>query len=105
MARDVTPIEALERLEKDFRDVADRLAETIRLSREAGMDAVLIHLKTLRNKHLPEVVAWSEGTELDVKEQVRAFAAGLKSRAEMQIEKAQKNKEKLNQPKPAKRSK
>jgi hypothetical protein len=51
-----------------------------------GMPRVLIHSRTIKNKHLPELWDWLATVEKDVKSQIRAFEAGVKSRAVKSVE-------------------
>lgn len=99
MARQIIPLEDVKKLENEFAIVAEKLSECHEIATKAGMTAVLIHVKTLQNLHLPEVKDWVDTVSSDVKLQANAFIEGRMSKAERSMNRA------ANQKKPAKRKK
>ncbi len=53
-----------------------------------GMRSVLIHKTTMSKKHLPALWDWLVTVEKDVKSQIKAFKAGVKSKAQLEVERA-----------------
>lgn len=92
VAREVIPIEDLKKLGNEFQSVAEKLASCVKIASEAGMSAVLIHVKTLRNTHLPEVKDWVESTANDVRLEANAFRDGRLSKAQKSVKRAESQK-------------
>lgn len=97
MARQIVPLEDVEKLENEFLAIAAKLRECNQIATEAGMSAVLIHVKTLRNLHLPEVKDWVDTAWNDVKLQANAYIEGRISKAEKSMNRS------ASQKKPAKK--
>lgn len=75
---------------KDIDSIADELSDAVtslrslaESLRKANMPHALIHGTTTQNFHIPAVLDWIGKINVDIKTQIRAFAAGIQSRAEL----------------------
>ena len=87
MARNEHTPEQLEAIAAELHDAVNTLNELAALMRQHGMPHALIHGTTSQNFHIPAVLEWVGKTNVDVRSQLRAYLAGIRSRAEIQVEK------------------
>ena len=84
MARQEHTPEILESIANELLDASNMLKDLAALMRSHNMPYVLIHGATSKNFHLPAVIDWVGKTNVDTKTQIRAFVAGVQSKAELQ---------------------
>lgn len=83
MARDERTPEQFESIAKELSDAATTLEAAAALMRENKMPSALIHGSTTLNRYLPAVLEWVDKIPAEVKSQLRAYLAGIKSQAEI----------------------
>ena len=84
MARQEHTPEILESIANELLKAANTLKSLAASMRLHNMPHALIHGTTSRNFHLPAVLDWVGKTNVDAKTQIRAFVAGVQSKAELQ---------------------
>lgn len=90
MARQLNSPESLRWFAEQFTVIA-KVLEACAGDIEAveGLEGALIHETTIRTTRIPELLDWVDAVDKDVKSQIRAFKAGVRSRAEKNIARAQ----------------
>ncbi|WP_397568570.1 hypothetical protein [Schlesneria sp. T3-172] len=83
MARQEHTPEDIDRIIGELTAVCDRLRVIADSMRKSGAPHVLLQSASQLNKHIPEVVRWSEKSEVDARDQVRAYLAGVDSPVEI----------------------
>ena len=87
MARNQHPPELFESIAKDLSDGVTTLKSIAAAIRDSGMPHALIHSSSTTNVYVPALLDWIEKANADVKTQIRAYLAGVKSSAEFHKEK------------------
>ena len=100
MARSTQEPESFESIADALSKGADTLREIAAAMRESGMPQALVHGAATRNTHLPTVLDWIENTSADVKNQIRAYLAGVQSSAELMKQKTENQKRATGKKKP-----
>ena len=84
MARQEHTPDKFESIVNELLEASNTLKSLAGLMRLHNMPFALIHGTTSQNFHLPAVLDWVGKTSVDTKTQIRAFAAGVQSKAELQ---------------------
>ena len=84
MARQEHTPEKFEAIANELLEASNTLKSLAELMRSHNMPFALIHGTTSQNFHLPAVLDWVGKTNVDTRTQVRAFVAGVQSKAELQ---------------------
>lgn len=82
MARNEYTADKIESLARELTESSEALMSLAKSMREAGTPHVLIHGTTAENFHMPAVIEWVGKTTADARTQIRAYIAGIQSRAE-----------------------
>lgn len=85
MARNHYSPEQLERIADELVDAASLLRDTASALRQNDVPQVLLHGTMSIQTHVPAISDWSGKVSLDAKAQIRAYLAGVPSRAEIHI--------------------
>lgn len=93
MARVLTKAEEVEKLSKTFAEISQDLEKCVQDMKLAEIPGVWLHSQTVQKKHLPEIWNWLASVERDVKSQIRAFEAGVKSKAESDVARSSRKKQ------------
>ena len=84
MARQEHTPEKFDAIADELLEASNTLKSLAELMRSHNMPFALIHGTTSQNFHLPAVLDWVGKTNVDTRTQVRAFVAGVQSKAELQ---------------------
>ncbi|WP_397570447.1 hypothetical protein [Schlesneria sp. T3-172] len=83
MARNERTPEEFESIARELSEASAAMLAAAAAMREQGMPHALIHGSTTLNRFLPAVLQWVDKTTADVKTQLRAYASGVPSHAEL----------------------